>query len=456
MAFDGASSINNIVGIMQAKYGMSPGAAANLFAQLNHESARGTSRLAQENHNFGGLTQSTPNGEDNKQPDGSNYYRVFNSDEEYADAMYNDFFKYYPEIMKASDPYQYAHILKQNGYYGAPESDYANAIASIAKEYNPNAINTSWAPTSGNGQPMFSANMKLNMNDPSEPLDIAGLMSALQIPKQNVAAAGDRALRDELLRQAQHMGMGIHQAEFFQNSDAALMKSAIAKAQEDAKFANEQATLTGAGKVAKMIAESHNSSNAKAYATLASMMGIKVDPMADRYVDQNQLVLQNIAQQQKQYAANQDFARRKELADLDYARKKDLMKYQSDLQFDQAMRMANAGIGKSSGGSVSRGSSGSNGGQSASSVIAQQKYINDLYAKYQEELQGLSDSIDANGISDDSGAKAGNLIKNYMMQLNDLPDSTAKLKAMNDMKNDFDYFKGVLTERKPGIWFGGM
>lgn len=331
MAFDGQASIYNIANIMQRKYGMSPETVPFFVAQLEHESGRGTSRLAQENHNFGGLTQTTPNGEDNKQPDGGNYYRVFNSDEDYADAMYKDFFSYYPEIMKAKDANTYAQILKNNGYYGAPLEEYTNAISSLAKEYNPNAMNMSYSPSGANGSPLATANIKLEMDDTNEKLDIPGLMQALQVPKQGPAAAADRAVRDNLLLQAQHAGLGAGMNRFFEKSDDALMKSAIAKAQEEANINNERATLTAAGKVAQMIANSHNSSNSKMMASLAGMMGIKLDPMADRYVNQNQLALNYIQQQnaaneaEKQRVAakqlqNERFAFQREQDDKNFAR----------------------------------------------------------------------------------------------------------------------------------------
>lgn len=54
-----------------------------VYAQWVHESNSFTSALAVDNHNLGGLTQSTPN--DTPQPDGNYYYINFASYEDYAD-----------------------------------------------------------------------------------------------------------------------------------------------------------------------------------------------------------------------------------------------------------------------------------------------------------------------------------------------------------------------------------
>ena len=72
------------------KYGINTEIA---YRQLYAEGTDGgeLSRLARENHNYAGLTQSEPNGEENKQPpeDGTNYYKMYNSDEEFVDDWMN-------------------------------------------------------------------------------------------------------------------------------------------------------------------------------------------------------------------------------------------------------------------------------------------------------------------------------------------------------------------------------
>lgn len=125
------SKIAEVANAYKELYGGTDEFIENLKAQMYLESSNGTSQLASENMNYGGLTQVEPNGEENKQPDGTNYYRKFNSPVEYAVALHDDYFAHYPEIMETTNPYQYASVLKQNGYYGDNLDTYANNLASI-------------------------------------------------------------------------------------------------------------------------------------------------------------------------------------------------------------------------------------------------------------------------------------------------------------------------------------
>ncbi|MCF0158010.1 MAG: glucosaminidase domain-containing protein, partial [Veillonella sp.] len=129
-----SQKILEVADAYQRMYGTSDIFKKYQIAQMVHESANGTSQLAIENNNYGGLTQSEWNGDENKQPDGDNYYRTFSSPEEYARAMHDDYFVYYPEIHNATTAGEYAHILKENGYYGADEMEYGQSLASIANE----------------------------------------------------------------------------------------------------------------------------------------------------------------------------------------------------------------------------------------------------------------------------------------------------------------------------------
>lgn len=108
----------------QEKYGYS---AELLYRQLYHESAGGNSQLALENHNYAGLTQTTPNGEENKQPDGTNYYRMYKSDEEFVDSYVKDFLDHYG-VKDAKTIEEYAQELHDGGYYTAPVSEYVNGM----------------------------------------------------------------------------------------------------------------------------------------------------------------------------------------------------------------------------------------------------------------------------------------------------------------------------------------
>jgi hypothetical protein len=106
--------------------------AAIIFGQWYQETAAdgnfGTSPLAKEDFNLGGLTQTQDNGI--KQPDGGNYYRHYNSYKEFAESYIKHFIGLYepPPGGVINTPEEYAHWLKQNGYYGAPEAEYAAGI----------------------------------------------------------------------------------------------------------------------------------------------------------------------------------------------------------------------------------------------------------------------------------------------------------------------------------------
>lgn len=124
------------------KYGINTEIA---YRQLYAEGTEGgeLSRLARENHNYAGLTQSEPNGEENKQPpeDGTNYYKMYNSDEEFADDWIEHYIK--PNgAVNAQSIDEYADKLKAGGYYGAN--------ADLYKELMRNA------PMTKGGQPIYS------------------------------------------------------------------------------------------------------------------------------------------------------------------------------------------------------------------------------------------------------------------------------------------------------------
>lgn len=101
------------------------------------------SRLARENHNYAGLTQSEPNGEENKQPreDGTNYYKMYKSDEEFVDDWIEHYIK--PNgAVNAQSIDEYADKLKAGGYYGAGAEHYKALMRN--------------APMTKGGQPVYS------------------------------------------------------------------------------------------------------------------------------------------------------------------------------------------------------------------------------------------------------------------------------------------------------------
>lgn len=98
-----------------------------IYAQLMHETGGGTSELAQRHHNYAGVTQVEAN--DLPQPDGSNYYMNFDSDEEFA-SYFADYLSKYEEngIFNATNTGEYAKALKAGGYFGDTVENYTTGL----------------------------------------------------------------------------------------------------------------------------------------------------------------------------------------------------------------------------------------------------------------------------------------------------------------------------------------
>lgn len=100
-----------------------------IYSQLAHETGNFTSKLSTDYHNYGGLTQTTPN--DLKQPDGENYYMSFDSDESFADYMIDYLYKYKEDgLFNAIDAKSYATALKNGGYFGDSVDNYVAGMQS--------------------------------------------------------------------------------------------------------------------------------------------------------------------------------------------------------------------------------------------------------------------------------------------------------------------------------------
>lgn len=98
-----------------------------IYAQMAHETGNFTSELATKHHNYGGLTQTSSNGL--AQPDGSNFYMNFNSDEEYMDYAAKYYYLYKEDgIFNAHDVRSYAEALKRGGWYGDDVENYVNGM----------------------------------------------------------------------------------------------------------------------------------------------------------------------------------------------------------------------------------------------------------------------------------------------------------------------------------------
>jgi len=99
-----------------------------LVAQWKHESAGWSSQLFRENCNSGGLTQEESNGEENHQPDGNYYYKIFASYEDYAD-YFGRYLRYFTDsnIQDAKTLDEYLEALKNSpsgAYFGDTLENY--------------------------------------------------------------------------------------------------------------------------------------------------------------------------------------------------------------------------------------------------------------------------------------------------------------------------------------------
>lgn len=99
----------------------------NAMRQLALESATGTSRLARQQHNYGGYGY-----------DGKGHYTTFKNDQAFVDAYLDLLTKRYTSALKAKDTASFARELYKKGYYRdsnlAPEQNirqYANALAGL-------------------------------------------------------------------------------------------------------------------------------------------------------------------------------------------------------------------------------------------------------------------------------------------------------------------------------------
>lgn len=107
-----------------------------VYSQWTHESANFTSDLAKECFNFGGLTQEEDNG--NKQPDGSFYYMVFDTPEDYADYFGRYITKYFPTAARADSLEAYIVALKFGEEYAYFGDDLENYLEDTKRIYNEN------------------------------------------------------------------------------------------------------------------------------------------------------------------------------------------------------------------------------------------------------------------------------------------------------------------------------
>lgn len=104
-----------------------------IYSQWCHETGGFISELCVNYNNFGGITQSTPN--DLPQPDGSLWYREFESPEAYAE-YFGKYLRYYEEndIYDSVSLEDYVTALKNGGYFGDSLENYLSDCQRIYDE----------------------------------------------------------------------------------------------------------------------------------------------------------------------------------------------------------------------------------------------------------------------------------------------------------------------------------
>lgn len=105
-----------------------------IYAQWWNESGGFNSQLAKENFNMSGLTQTTPNGEANKQPDGGNYYRQYGNVKEFADDYINFIKENDPSAVGQQTPEGFVTALKSHGYFTGDLDTYISNVKSRTEE----------------------------------------------------------------------------------------------------------------------------------------------------------------------------------------------------------------------------------------------------------------------------------------------------------------------------------
>ena len=105
-----------------------------VYRQWAHESDYFTSNLARKNLNLGGLTQIESNGEENKQPDGTNYYCKYESIQEFGEDYVKRFISRYDGIAEAKTLENFVEILKANKYFGDSIENYLAGLQGISLE----------------------------------------------------------------------------------------------------------------------------------------------------------------------------------------------------------------------------------------------------------------------------------------------------------------------------------
>ena len=322
-----------------------------------------------------------------------------------------------------------------NGWDGSPDSipieETRNYVKAISGGNN---IPVAYTQQGANTPVNLSAQFQLD--DPNETIDFGQIMGILNAPKRNVSAAGDDALRSALSRQAHHMARGRLASPFYEQIDKQLMQSAVAKAQEEAKLNNQSTQLTGAGQLAQMIANSKNSSNAGAIAALGQLIGVKLDPMANRYMSQNDMakMATGFARQDRQIA--QEMAFKTQEAEKQRA-------FQREMEENrQAQALALAQAKASSKGNGAGSSSGS-----SSSLITSDKYVDKLASDFNDLL---AENAEKEEFSQDDVDNTSRRYNDLVLQLSSAQATPYAMEVLKRIGNDYAYQMNHMQESASG------
>lgn len=305
-----------------------------------------------------------------------------------------------------------------NGWDGSPDTIPIEETRNYVKSIGSGGRSNIPVNYTQQGKSPINLAAQFQLDDPKEQIDFGQVMGILNAPKQNVSAAGDDALRSALSTQAHHLARGRLASPFYAQSDKQLMQSAIAKAQEEAKLNNQSTQLTGAGQLAQMIANSKNSSNAEMLASLGQALGVRLSPMARRYMSQNDMAKMGL-----------QFARQDQLLADERAFKAAEAEKQRQLQRDLTAVRAAATAARA-------GRSGRSGGGSSSSLISSDKYVDKQLSGFGEYL---SENADKEQFSQNDVNELNRRYGDLILQLGSAEATPYSMEMLRRAGNDYTY-----------------
>lgn len=305
-----------------------------------------------------------------------------------------------------------------NGWDGSPDTIPIEETRNYVKSIGSGGRSNIPVNYTQQGKSPINLAAQFQLDDPKEQIDFGQIMGILNAPKQNVSAAGDDALRSALSTQAHHLARGRLASPFYAQSDKQLMQSAIAKAQEEAKLNNQSTQLTGAGQLAQMIANSKNSSNAEMLASLGQALGVRLSPMARRYMSQNDMAKMGL-----------QFARQDQLLADERAFKAAEAEKQRQLQRDLTAVRAAATAARA-------GRSGRSGGGSSSSLISSDKYVDKQLSGFGEYL---SENADKEQFSQNDVNELNRRYGDLILQLGSAEATPYSMEMLRRAGNDYTY-----------------